>query len=67
MIGRAPHRSGSMVADARWVGGVYPLIHPEAADLGGASVRLKVRCRVLKPVDAHARGVWCGGMLQIAF
>lgn len=56
-----------MVADARWVGGVYPLIHPEAADLGGASVRLKVRCRVLKPVDAHARGVWCGGMLQIAF
>jgi hypothetical protein len=42
-IGSAPRRSGSMVADARWVGGVYPLIHPEATDLGGASVRLKVR------------------------
>ena len=47
MIGRAPHRSGSMVADARWVGGGYPLIHPETADLGAASVRLKVRRRVL--------------------
>ena len=45
-LGRALRRTGGVVADARWVGGVYPLIHPEAADLGGASVRLKVRRRV---------------------
>ena len=27
----------------RLVGGSYPLIHPDAADLGGAHVRVKVR------------------------
>ncbi|KAK9824985.1 hypothetical protein WJX81_003682 [Elliptochloris bilobata] len=35
-------RPGARQAGGRWVGGTYPLIHPDAADLGGALVRVKV-------------------------
>ena len=35
-------RLGAKQATVRLVGGAYPLINPDAADLGGAHVRIKV-------------------------